>query len=147
MVGGVLTARGRAPADPRRRLGAMLAATALADVLVALAPGLLLLGLALFLAGAFIAPAFATLFAMVSDLAREGTLTESYTWLTTGLAGGAAVGAAAGGALVEAASTHAALGGAAVMVGLAAVVVTAGRRLLSPERRPMSFGAAAGRRA
>ena len=147
MVGGVLTARGRAPADPRRRLAAMLAATALADVLVALAPGLPALGLALFIAGAFIAPAFATLYSMVSDLAREGTLTESYTWITTGIAGGAAAGAAAGGALVEAVSTHAAMGGAAVMVGLAALVVTGGRRLLAPDRRPMSFGAPAGRRA
>ena len=147
MVGGVLTARGRAPADPRRRLAAMLAATALADVLVALAQGLPALGLALFIAGAFIAPAFATLYSMVSDLAREGTLTESYTWITTGIAGGAAAGAAAGGALVEAVSTHAAMGGAAVMVGLAALVVAAGRRLLAPDRRPMSFGAPAGRRA
>lgn len=146
MVGGVLTARGRAPADPRRRLAAMLAATALADVLVALAP-FPALGLALFIAGAFIAPAFATLYSMVSDLAREGTITESYTWITTGIAGGAAAGAAAGGALVEAVSTHAAMGGAAVMVGLAALVVAAGRRLLAPDRRPMSFGAPAGRRA
>jgi MFS family permease len=146
MVGGVLTARGRAPADPRRRLAAMLAATALADVLVALAP-FPALGLALFIAGAFIAPAFATLYSMVSDLAREGTLTESYTWITTGIAGGAAAGAAAGGALVEVVSTHAAMGGAAVMVGLAALVVAAGRRLLAPDRRPMSFGAPAGRRA
>ena len=42
---------------------------------------------------------------------------------------------------------HAAMGGAAVMVGLAALVVAAGRRLLAPDRRPMSFGAPAGRRA
>jgi MFS family permease len=147
MIGGVLTARGPAPADPRRRLAAMLAGTALADVLVALAPGLIVLGLALFLAGAFIAPAFATLFAMVSDMAREGTLTESYTWLTTGIAGGAAAGAAIGGALVDAVSTHVAMGFAAVMVGLAALVVTAGRRLLAPDAAPMNFGAAAGRRA
>jgi hypothetical protein len=39
------------------------------------------------------------------------------------------------------------MGGAAVMVGLAALVVAAGRRLLAPDRRPMSFGAPAGRRA
>jgi MFS family permease len=147
MIGGVLTARGRAPADPRRRLAVMLAATALADVLVALAPGLIVLGLTLFLAGAFIAPAFATLFAMVSELAREGTITESYTWITTGVAAGAAAGAAVGGALVDAVSTHAAMGFAAAMVGLAALVVTAWRRLLVPDRPAMSFAAPAGRRA
>ena len=115
MLGGLLTARGQAPADPRRRLAGLLAATAVADGLVALAPGLMALGIALFLAGACIAPAFATLYSMVADLAREGTLTESYTWLTTGIAAGAA-GSAAGGALVDAVSTHAAIGGAAAMV-------------------------------
>ena len=117
MVGGVLIARGRAPADPHRRLAGLLAATAVADVLVALAPSLPAMGMALFLAGACIAPAFATLYAMVADLAREGTLTESYTWLTTGIAAGIAAGSAAGGAVVDAVSTHAAIGGAAGMVG------------------------------
>ena len=81
LVGGVLTARGRAPADPRRRLAVLLAATAGADALAALAPSPWTLGPALFLAGCCIAPAFATLYSMVSDLARDGTLTESYTWL------------------------------------------------------------------
>ena len=68
--------------------------------------------LALFLAGACIAPAFATLYAMVADLAREGTLTESYTWLTTGIAAGIAAGSAVGGALIDGVSTHAAMGAA-----------------------------------
>jgi MFS family permease len=131
MVGGLLSARGRAPADPRRRLAALLAATAVADALVALAPSLPALGIALFLAGACIAPAFATLYAMVADLAREGTLTESYTWLTTGITAGVAAGVAAGGAVVDAVSTHAAIGGAAAMVALAAVIATAGRRTLA----------------
>ncbi len=147
LLGGLFTARARPPADPRARLVALLAATAAADALVALAPGLPALGAALFLAGAFIAPAFATLYSMVSDLARAGTLTESYTWLMTGVSAGAAAGAAAGGAAVDAVSTHAAMGGAAVMVGLAAVVVAGGRRQLSPDRRPMSLGAPASPRA
>ncbi|MEZ0283630.1 MAG: MFS transporter [Thermoleophilia bacterium] len=131
MLGGLLMARGQAPADPHRRLTGLLAATAVADGLVALAPGLPALGIALFLAGACIAPAFATLYSMVADLAREGTLTESYTWLTTGIAAGIAAGSAAGGAVVDAVSTHAAIGGAAVMVALAALIATAGRRVLA----------------
>ena len=130
MAGGLLSARGRAPADPRRRLVVLLAATAVADGLVALAPSPWTLGLALFLAGACIAPAFATLYSMVADLARDGTLTESYTWLTTGIVAGIAVGAATGGVVVDAASTHVAMGGAAALVAVAAIITSAGRRLL-----------------
>ena len=131
MVGGVLTARGRAPADPHRRLMILLLATAVTDGLVALAPGVPALAVALFLAGSCIAPAFSTLYTMVSDLAREGTLTESYTWITTGIAGGLAVGSAVGGALVDSVSTHAAMGLAAGMVAVAALIATAGRRILA----------------
>ncbi len=131
LVGGLLTARGRPPSDPRRRLVVLLVATAVADALVSLAPTPATLALALFLAGSCIAPAFATLYSMVSDLARDGTITESYTWLTTGITAGAAAGAAIGGALVEAASTHVAMGGAAAMVAIAAIIATAGRRLLA----------------
>jgi hypothetical protein len=131
MVGGLMIARGAAPSDPHRRLTGLLAATALADGLVALAPSLPALGIALFVAGACVAPAFATLYSMVADLAREGTLTESYTWITTGITAGIAAGAAAGGAVVDAVSTHAAIGGAAGMVAIAALIATAGRRVLA----------------
>lgn len=125
-VGGMMVARGRPPADPARRLLLMLAATAAADGLVAAMPRPLFLGAALVLGGACIAPAFATLYAMVADLAAEGTLTEAYTWLMTGIAAGVAVGSAAGGALIDTVSTHAAFGAAAAMVGLATVVVATG---------------------
>ena len=128
LIGGVAIARGRAPADPHRRLVAMLGATAVADVLVALAPAPPALAVALLLAGACIAPAFATLYTMVADFAAEGTLTESYTWLTTGITTGVALGAAAGGAIIDSVSTHAAMGGAAAMVALATLIVAAGAR-------------------
>ncbi len=132
LIGGVAIARRRAPADPRRRLAALLLATALADALVALAPRPALLAPALLLAGSCIAPAFATLYAMVADLAREGTLTESYTWIGTGVTAGAALGSAVGGVAIDAVSTHAALGGAAAMVLAAFVVVTTTRRTPLP---------------
>lgn len=131
LVGGLLIARGRPPADPRRRLVALLAATALADALLSLAPNPPMFALAIFLAGSCIAPAFATLYSMVADLVPDGTLTESYTWLTTGITAGVAAGAAIGGAVIDAASTHVAIGGAAAMVGVAALVASAGRRLLT----------------
>lgn len=105
------------------------AVCSLALVAIALAPAPPALAAALLLDGSCIAPAFATLYAMVGDLAREGTLTESYTWLTTGITGGVAAGAAARGAVVDRLSTHAAMGGAALMVAPAALVATAGRRM------------------
>lgn len=126
MVGGLVVARRGPPADPARRLMRMLAATAAANVLVALAPSPVFLGVALAAAGASIAPAFATLYTMVADVAREGTLTESYTWLMTGIAGGVAAGSAAAGAIIDAWSTHASLAMAAAMVAGASLVVTAG---------------------
>jgi MFS family permease len=125
LVGGVVVARRPPPADPLRRLVVLLGATALADALVAAAPDPLTLGPALLVAGAFIAPAFSTLYAMVADVAREGTLTESYAWLTTGIAAGAAGGSALGGALVDALSTHATMAAAAAMVAVAAAITTA----------------------
>lgn len=132
LIGGLLLARGRPPADPARRLVLLLGATALADALVAAAPGPLLLGAALLAAGACIAPAFATLYAMVADLASEGTLTESYTWLMTGIAIGVALGSAGGGALVDAVSTHAALAMAAGMVAGATLIAASGLGRLRP---------------
>jgi MFS family permease len=132
LVGGVATARSRAPSDPRGRLVLLLAATAVADLLVAAAPRPLLLAPALFVAGSCIAPAFATLYSMVSELAREGTLTESYTWVSTGVTTGLAAGAAAGGATVDAFSTHAAMAGAAGMVMLATLIAVVARHLLEP---------------
>lgn len=125
-IGGLVVARSGAPADPARRLMTMLAATAAANALVALAPSPAFLALALVAAGACISPAFATLYAMVADVAREGTLTESYTWLMTGIAGGVALGSATAGALIDTWSTHASLAMAAALVAGGSIVVAAG---------------------
>ena len=126
LVGGLAVARSRPPADPNRRLVTLLWATAAADALVAVAPEPWTLAIALVVAGSCIAPAFATLYAMVADVAREGTLTESYTWITTGITAGVALGSAVGGAVVDAVSTHAAMAGAAGMVAVATLVTTSG---------------------
>ena len=125
-AGGLIIARSGAPADPARRLMTMLAATAAANALVALAPSPAFLAITLVAAGACISPAFATLYAMVADVAREGTLTESYTWLMTGIAGGVALGSATAGALIDTSSTHASLAVAAALVAGASLVVAAG---------------------
>lgn len=132
LVGGLLTARSRAPSDPQRWLVLMLAATAGADGLVALAPNPWLLAPALVLAGTCIAPAFTTLYGMVADVARQGTLTESYTWVSTGITAGIATGAAAAGVVIDGVSTNAAMAGAAGAVAVAALITLLGRRALVP---------------
>jgi hypothetical protein len=58
-------------------------------------------------AGAPIAPAYASIYAMVERSAPEGTVTEAFSWLATATAIGASLGAAAAGALAEGAGAEA----------------------------------------
>ena len=76
-------------------------------------------------AGAAIAPTYATVYAMVDDIAPKGTLTEASAWLATAVAVGAALGSASAGVAIEHAGTTAAFilaggaGGLAVAITLA----------------------------
>ena len=122
MLGGAIAARGGAPRDPVRRLVVLLAALAAGDVLLVAATGPLVLGALLVVAGVAIAPAFAVVYGLAGEVAREGTVTEAFTWLTTGLGAGLAAGSAVGGALVASAGPGAAFLAAAGAAALAAVV-------------------------
>jgi MFS family permease len=134
MLGGIAAGRRGAPADPVGRLLVLLAAMAAADAVLALAPTPLVLGLLCVPAGAAIAPLFGVTYALAGDAAREGTITEAYTWLATGIAVGLATGSAAGGAL----AAH--LGGGAAFLAAAAAVAAAGilTRSRAPVLRPRS---------
>ena len=101
LVGGLLVARAPAPADSARRLRQLLAVLAAGHVLLIPAAGPVALAALLPIAGLAIAPTFACTFALVEDLAPRGTLTEAYTWLTTGIGGGIAAGAALAGLLAQ----------------------------------------------
>ena len=63
-----------------------------------------MLGLLLLVAGATIAPTFVSANGMLDDLAPTGTITEAFTWTSTGISIGIAAGAAIAGAVVDAAS-------------------------------------------
>jgi MFS family permease len=63
----------------------------------------------LFVAGVFIAPSAAASFSLVGRLAPEGAVTEAFTWLSTAVTAGFAVGGLAAGLLVEHVSVEAAL--------------------------------------
>ncbi|HEY3614584.1 MAG TPA: MFS transporter [Gaiellales bacterium] len=125
LAGGVLATRLGGGARSARGLGLVLAAlTAGHLVLAATAGSIAAMGAVLFVAGAAIAPTFASAYAMVDRAAPAGAVTEAFAWLATALAVGGAAGAAAGGAMADGAGPAAAfvLAGAA---GAVAVLVTA----------------------
>src|SRR6185436_17730535 len=111
LLGGAAATRFGGGARTATGLAAVLAALALGHLALALvagsAPGL---GLVLLAAGAAIAPTYATVSAMVDDVAPAGTVTEASAWLATAVAVGAALGSAAGGAGVGHAGPPAAFG-------------------------------------
>jgi MFS family permease len=114
-------------------LGVIVAALTAGHVALLPAVGsLAAMGAVLLLAGAAIAPTYATLHAMVDEAAPAGAVTEAFAWLATAAALGAAVGAAAAGAAAEHAGPAAAiaLGGAAGIV--AWLGVTARTHTLAP---------------
>ncbi len=94
-----------------------------------------MLGALVLVAGATIAPTFATVYAMVDGVAPKGTATEAFAWLATTTAVGASAGAALAGALVDAAGAPTAF----VVAGVAAAVAAHHRRrpdTYAPGRRP-----------
>jgi MFS family permease len=132
LIGGVVASRLAAGPDPGRRVIVLLAALAAGTLPLVLAEGVVSLGALIFVAGIAIAPALAAVYSLTGQLALSGTVTESYTWLGTGMGGGLAIGAALGGAVVEGAGTPEAFALAAVAVGVAAAVAAMRRASLQP---------------
>jgi MFS family permease len=135
MVGGLIAARHGAGDQPVARLLALLGALAAADLLVAAAPVPAALAVAIVIAGAPIAPLFALVYQLAGDVAREGTATEAFTWLSTGIGVGLACGTTLAGALAQHGGPHAGFAAAAAAIGVAALVVArAGGGALQPLR-------------
>jgi Major Facilitator Superfamily len=121
MLAAVGVARAGAAEDPSRRLTLTLVAWGIAHAALGAAGAPLSLTLLLLVAGATIAPTFVCANGMLDHLAPAGTLTEAFTWTSTGIVAGAAAGSALAGAIVEAASpglAMALLGGGGVLAGL-----------------------------
>ena len=121
MFAGLAIGRLGAATNAPRRLAIALAAWGLAHAAVGISGTPLVLGLLLLVAGATIAPTFVSANGMLDDLAPTGTITEAFTWTSTGIAVGIAAGSAVAGAIVEASSpavAMAALGAGAVLASL-----------------------------
>jgi predicted MFS family arabinose efflux permease len=132
LLGGLAAARASVPRDRARRLCTLLALLAAGHVLLAVPAGLFVFGALLLLAGAAIAPAFAIANGLVDGVAPAGTVTEAFTWLTTGVASGLAAGSALGGTLAQGPGAGAAFALAATALVGAATYAAARRRELAP---------------
>lgn len=129
MLGGVVMTRTSAPARPERRLALLAGAWAGLHALLALATTPALLCVGVLVAGSTIAPTFTVLNGLLDHIALPGTLTEAFTWTSTGMVIGLAAGGAVAGRLADEVSPAAALALSAVGL-LGCVVVLLGRRVL-----------------
>ncbi len=125
MLAGLAIGRLGAAPDPPRRLAIALAAWGIAHGAIGISGEPAVLGLILLIAGATIAPTFVSANGMLDDLAPSGTLTEAFTWTSTGISVGLAAGSTLAGAIVEAASPGVAMAALGLASVLAALVVRA----------------------
>jgi predicted MFS family arabinose efflux permease len=129
MIAGLAMGRLGAASDPPRRLALALGAWGLAHAALGASGEPVVLGLLLLVAGATIAPTLVSANGMLDDLAPTGTITEAFTWTSTGIGLGIAAGSSLAGALVEAASpglAMVALGGGGVLAALVVRAAAAG---------------------
>lgn len=104
MAAGFAVGRAGPGKDPPRRLALLLVVWGAAHAAVGFGSSPASIALLLIAAGSAIAPTFVSANGMLDHLVPRGTLTEAFTWTTTGLIAGVAVGSALGGAITEAAS-------------------------------------------
>ena len=133
LVGGALTIRLGGGARGPAGLALVLAALAAGHLALALATGsVLALACLLVVAGAAIAPTYASVHVMVERAAPAGAVTEAFSWLQTATA----VGASAGGAVAGAVADHAGSWAVFVVAGgagvAASLTVLARARTLAP---------------
>ena len=144
LAGGVVAARMGGGARTGAGLALMLAALAAGHLALAAAAGsAVALAAVLALAGATIAPTYATIYAMVDHAAPAGTVTEAFAWLETAVAVGASIGAASAGAVADAAGPAAAFAVAGAAGTVAALVAALRARPLNAPPYPMAAPAAA----
>lgn len=126
LLGGMLAVRLGGGAHGAAGLSLVLVALTAGHLLLVPAAGsVLALTAVLLVAGAAIAPTYATVYAMVDRAAPEGTATEAFAWLATAVAIGASSGSVMAGALADGAGPAAAfaLAGGAGAVALLATAL------------------------
>jgi MFS family permease len=125
IVGGILYGRAARSERIERRAVLLLGLLSIGMAGVALVPPPVPMAIALFVAGSAYSPFVATSLRWVDRIARGQHAAESYSWLSTALAGGLALGSAAAGFASDAAGLPAALALPVVAALLAAVAALA----------------------
>lgn len=115
-----------------QRFGELSWVMAAAFVPALVAPSIWALVPLMAVAGLAIAPVASLLYTLCGELAPEGMVTESFTWLNTAFPIGIGAGAAFAGAVVDGPGARAGVALACIGPALAALVVTARRATLSP---------------
>jgi predicted MFS family arabinose efflux permease len=132
LIGGLVATRLGGGARGATGLALLVGALCAGHLALAAAGSAVALAAVLLVAGAAIAPVYATVYAIADRVAPAGTATEAFAWLTTAVAVGASIGAAGAGAVADHAGPPAAfvLAGGAGAVALLALAV--GGRALGP---------------
>jgi MFS family permease len=120
----------RRPAAQRFREVSWLVPVAFAPALVA--PSIWSLAPLMVVAGLAIAPMASLLYTLCGELAPEGMVTESFTWLNTAFPVGIGAGAALCGVVVDGPGAQAGIALACIGPALGALAVTTRRQALSP---------------
>lgn len=127
LLAGVITGAVQWRSGVHRRFQLGMGALALTMLPLPFLPGLLLLGIALFVSGFAISPTLVATMSLVESSVPAGRLTEGIAWVTTGLSAGVAPGAAIAGRVVDAFGPSRGYF-VAVVAGLFGVVVAASSR-------------------
>jgi predicted MFS family arabinose efflux permease len=137
-AGGLLAARLGGGAGTATGLALVLAALTVGHLaLIPAAGSVVALGGVLVLAGGAVAPAEATIYAMVEQATPAATMTEAFAWLATAMAVGGALGAAGAGVLVDHAGPTAGFAFAGGAGALAVVTTVLRSRTLTFRNTPL----------
>jgi MFS family permease len=144
LIGGLVYGARVWPGTPLVRMRVMVVVFALGLAVVPFVLGRLgLLGGVLLVVGASIGPMNISAFQLIDDLSPPSARAEAQSWTQASVFLGSAAGAAMGGVLIDVAGPAVAMGAGAGAVGVAAVILNVGRRLLVPPERSLGVSAPA----
>ncbi len=136
VIGGVWASSVPTKGRTRRRLGGALILHTALLALILVIHGEVPLAILMLIAGVPVAPALGSAYTLVGDLSPKGAATEAFTWLSSALLIGGAIGAATVGYVVDRSGVPAGVAVTVVFTGLSAVVVACGWRGLVAQPVP-----------
>jgi predicted MFS family arabinose efflux permease len=136
VIGGVWASSVPTRGRTRRRLGgALILHTALLALLMVI-HGEVPLAILMLIAGIPVAPALGSAYTLIGELSPKQAVTEAFTWLSSALLIGGAIGAATVGFVIDRSGVVAGTAVTVVLTGLSAAAVFGGWRGLATEAAP-----------